>query len=184
MPFVHSGFSQKNNIKPASYAVSMKPRYLPAITDVIKFYQWKTIIYIYDSDDGKNTLCISPSVIKRYRRSLSKELKSPFLFEILSLVFQNGGEIKISASVCVDRSSERLCSLVLFFYQLREDLLSCIEHEVKENAINESCLTFIYLQERDKTCHCSFSCLSLHSLFCCSSVTCIDITSNLINLNR
>ena len=52
MPFVHPRFSQISNVRPANYAVSMRPRYLPAIVDVIKFYGWKEIIYLYDSDDG------------------------------------------------------------------------------------------------------------------------------------
>ncbi|RWS08375.1 glutamate receptor 1-like protein, partial [Dinothrombium tinctorium] len=60
MPFIHPGFSQTSNIRPANYSISMKPRYLPAIIDVIKFYEWKGIIYLYDSDDGKNSLsCVA-----------------------------------------------------------------------------------------------------------------------------
>ena len=31
----------------------MRPSYLPAISDLIRFYKWKSIIYLYDSDDGK-----------------------------------------------------------------------------------------------------------------------------------
>ncbi|RWS22535.1 hypothetical protein B4U80_09137 [Leptotrombidium deliense] len=32
----------------------MKPRYLPAVIDVMKFYDWRRIIYIYDSDEVYN----------------------------------------------------------------------------------------------------------------------------------
>ncbi len=53
MPFVHHGFSQTSNVKHANYGVNMRPRYLPAIVDVIKFYEWKGIIYLYQTDDGK-----------------------------------------------------------------------------------------------------------------------------------
>ncbi|RWS25327.1 glutamate receptor 1-like protein, partial [Leptotrombidium deliense] len=52
MPFIHTGFSQTSNVRPANFSISMKPRYLPAIIDVIRFYEWKGIIYLYDSDDG------------------------------------------------------------------------------------------------------------------------------------
>ncbi|CAG2113594.1 unnamed protein product, partial [Medioppia subpectinata] len=52
MPFVHLGFSRTFDVNHANYGISMRPRYLPAIVDVIKFYEWKTIIYIYQSDDG------------------------------------------------------------------------------------------------------------------------------------
>ncbi|XP_054167278.1 glutamate receptor 1-like [Oppia nitens] len=52
MPFVHLGMSRTMDVKHADYGISMRPRYLPAIVDVIKFYDWKTIIYIYQSDDG------------------------------------------------------------------------------------------------------------------------------------
>jgi len=55
IPFVHLGFSQTTtaNVRYANYGVSMRPRYLPAIVDVIKFYEWKGIIYLYQTDDGK-----------------------------------------------------------------------------------------------------------------------------------
>lgn len=53
MPFVHPGFSQTSHFRPASYGISMRPKYLPAIIDVIKFYGWKGIIYLYDSDEGQ-----------------------------------------------------------------------------------------------------------------------------------
>jgi len=53
MPFIHAGFSQVGNIRPPSYGIYMRPSYLPAISDLIRFYKWKSIIYLYDSDDGK-----------------------------------------------------------------------------------------------------------------------------------
>src|SRR6185437_13689455 len=55
MPFVHPGFSQTSHVRPSTYGISMRPRYLPAIIDVIKFYSWRGIIYLYDSYDGKCT---------------------------------------------------------------------------------------------------------------------------------
>lgn len=35
------------------YALSLRPEYHQAILDVIAYYGWKNIIYIYDSHDGK-----------------------------------------------------------------------------------------------------------------------------------
>lgn len=52
MPFVSPSLPSKSFDRPMLYGISMKPRYLRAILDVIKFYQWKSIIYLYDSDEG------------------------------------------------------------------------------------------------------------------------------------
>ncbi|XP_022240427.1 glutamate receptor 1-like isoform X1 [Limulus polyphemus] len=52
MPFVSPAFPQLSAERPCHYGVSMRPNYLRAIIDVIKHYQWKHIIYLYDSDDG------------------------------------------------------------------------------------------------------------------------------------
>ena len=38
------------------YAISMRPEYHQAIIDVVRFYGWKHIIYMYDSHDGKCTV--------------------------------------------------------------------------------------------------------------------------------
>ena len=35
------------------YAISMRPDYHQAIIDVVRYYGWKKIIYLYDSHDGK-----------------------------------------------------------------------------------------------------------------------------------
>ena len=35
------------------YALSLRPEYHQAILDVIAYYGWKKIHYIYDSHDGK-----------------------------------------------------------------------------------------------------------------------------------
>ncbi|XP_076362724.1 glutamate receptor 1-like isoform X2 [Tachypleus tridentatus] len=52
MPFVSPAFPQLSAERPCHYGVSMRPNYLRAIIEVIKHYQWKHIIYLYDSDDG------------------------------------------------------------------------------------------------------------------------------------
>lgn len=52
---MHPGFPVNvTNGSAAGYSVFMTPRYLTAVTDVIHFYGWKSIIYLYDSDDGKS----------------------------------------------------------------------------------------------------------------------------------
>ena len=44
------------------YALSLQPDYHRAILDVIKYYAWDHIIYIYDSHDGK-TISLSFSFL-------------------------------------------------------------------------------------------------------------------------
>ncbi|XP_046391302.1 glutamate receptor 1-like isoform X3 [Ischnura elegans] len=61
MPFVTPWFpeklpSSKQVLSPSSgfldYAISMRPDYHGAIIDVMRYYGWKKIIYMYDSHDG------------------------------------------------------------------------------------------------------------------------------------
>ena len=41
------------------YALSLRPEYHQAILDVITYYGWKNIIYLYDSHDGKfSSVCL------------------------------------------------------------------------------------------------------------------------------
>lgn len=55
MPFVTPWFPEKV-LAPSSgfmdYALSMRPEYHKAIIDTVKYYGWKRIIYLYDSNDG------------------------------------------------------------------------------------------------------------------------------------
>ncbi|XP_046391303.1 glutamate receptor 1-like isoform X4 [Ischnura elegans] len=55
MPFVTPWFPEKV-LSPSSgfldYAISMRPDYHGAIIDVMRYYGWKKIIYMYDSHDG------------------------------------------------------------------------------------------------------------------------------------
>ncbi|XP_066994946.2 glutamate receptor 1-like [Anabrus simplex] len=55
MPFVTPWFPEKV-LAPSSgfldYAISMRPDYHQAIIDVVRYYSWKKIIYLYDSHDG------------------------------------------------------------------------------------------------------------------------------------
>ncbi|XP_071445926.1 glutamate receptor 1-like isoform X4 [Hetaerina americana] len=55
MPFVTPWFPEKV-LTPSSgfldYAISMRPDYHGAIIDVMRYYGWKKIIYMYDSHDG------------------------------------------------------------------------------------------------------------------------------------
>ncbi|KAF7283419.1 hypothetical protein GWI33_000622 [Rhynchophorus ferrugineus] len=55
MPFVTPWFPEKV-VAPSSgfldYATSMRPEYHQAIIDTVKYYGWRRIIYLYDSNDG------------------------------------------------------------------------------------------------------------------------------------
>ncbi|XP_022251636.1 glutamate receptor 1-like, partial [Limulus polyphemus] len=51
MPFLSPAFPEQSVERPSHYGVSMRPNYLRAVMDVIKHYDWKSIIYLYDSDD-------------------------------------------------------------------------------------------------------------------------------------
>ncbi|XP_046997299.1 glutamate receptor 1-like [Schistocerca americana] len=55
MPFVTPWFPE-NVLAPSSglldYAISMRPDYHKAIIDVVRHYGWKSVIYMYDSNDG------------------------------------------------------------------------------------------------------------------------------------
>ncbi|KAL1517035.1 hypothetical protein ABEB36_000854 [Hypothenemus hampei] len=55
MPFVTPWFPEKV-LAPSSgfldFAISMRPEYYQAIIDTVKYYGWRSIIYLYDSNDG------------------------------------------------------------------------------------------------------------------------------------
>ncbi|XP_046452212.1 glutamate receptor 1-like isoform X2 [Daphnia pulex] len=55
MPFFSPWFPEKVPVPTSGlmdYALSLRPEYHQAILDVITYYGWKNIIYIYDSHDG------------------------------------------------------------------------------------------------------------------------------------
>ncbi|XP_032785101.2 glutamate receptor 1 isoform X2 [Daphnia magna] len=55
MPFFSPWFPEKVPVPTSGlmdYALSLRPEYHQAILDVIAYYGWKNIIYIYDSHDG------------------------------------------------------------------------------------------------------------------------------------
>uniref|UniRef100_T1KEK0 Receptor ligand binding region domain-containing protein n=1 Tax=Tetranychus urticae TaxID=32264 RepID=T1KEK0_TETUR len=53
MPFIHPGYPETNSQNIPNFGLNIRPEYLKAIVEVIKLYRWKDIIYIYDSDEGK-----------------------------------------------------------------------------------------------------------------------------------
>ena len=55
------------------YALSLRPEYHQAILDIIAHYNWKSIIYIYDSHDGSY-------------RSLFRRVSHPIFIAVLVLV--------------------------------------------------------------------------------------------------
>ncbi|XP_060535299.1 glutamate receptor 1-like [Cylas formicarius] len=55
MPFVTPWFPEKVKAPSSGfldYAISMRPEYHQAIVDTVKYYGWRRIIYMYDSNDG------------------------------------------------------------------------------------------------------------------------------------
>ena len=52
MPFVTPWFPENIQTQPLDYALGVRPDYHQAIIDTIRFYNWKKIIYLYDSNDG------------------------------------------------------------------------------------------------------------------------------------
>lgn len=53
VPFISPAFPELSSDRPAHYGLSLRPRYLRAILDVIIHYNWKVIYYLYDTDGGK-----------------------------------------------------------------------------------------------------------------------------------
>ncbi|RWS04119.1 glutamate receptor 1-like protein, partial [Dinothrombium tinctorium] len=52
MPFVHPSYSHRSRLRNQSFGLSLKPRYLPAVLEVIKHYKWESVIYLYDNEEG------------------------------------------------------------------------------------------------------------------------------------
>ncbi|XP_064482166.1 glutamate receptor 1-like isoform X2 [Ornithodoros turicata] len=52
MPFVSTSFPEVAALRPSHFGISLKPKYIPAILDVIRYYNWSSIIYLYHTDDG------------------------------------------------------------------------------------------------------------------------------------
>ncbi|CAG7829022.1 unnamed protein product [Allacma fusca] len=52
MPFITTWYSAKAPQGPMDFAIRMRPDMNPAILDVIGFYGWKDIIYLYHSHEG------------------------------------------------------------------------------------------------------------------------------------
>lgn len=58
------------------YATNMRPEYHQAIIDLIHYYQWDHIIYLYDSHDGEyHSLPLRRGVGRRRSRSRKEEEK-------------------------------------------------------------------------------------------------------------
>lgn len=54
MPFVTSEFPEVARSRPAQFGIAVKPSYLRAVMDIINYYQWPYVIYMYNSDDGES----------------------------------------------------------------------------------------------------------------------------------
>ena len=53
LPLIHSDQSQLSKDLPALYQLSVKPVYLDALASIIQHFDWKNIIYLYNSEDGE-----------------------------------------------------------------------------------------------------------------------------------
>ncbi len=53
MPFVTTGPPVNTTGQRHGYELYLRPMYSRAIVEVMKFYRWKDVWYIYDSDEGK-----------------------------------------------------------------------------------------------------------------------------------
>lgn len=53
MPFVTTEFPELAQSRPALFGLAVKPSYLRAVMDIVTYYQWPYIIYMYNTDDGK-----------------------------------------------------------------------------------------------------------------------------------
>ncbi len=75
MPLVSPAFPQQTSSdRPSHVGVNLRPRYLKAIVDVINYYKWKTIIYLYDSDNGEFARNISCSICIQWLNYLGSSL--------------------------------------------------------------------------------------------------------------
>ncbi|CAM1319691.1 GRIA2 (predicted) [Pycnogonum litorale] len=52
MPYISNGLPPALDISPLDFSIDMRPDFIYGITETIKFYGWKQIIYLYDSDEG------------------------------------------------------------------------------------------------------------------------------------
>ena len=53
LPLIHSDQTQNSLYVPGWYQLSLKPSYLNALASVIQYFDWKNIIYLYNTEDGK-----------------------------------------------------------------------------------------------------------------------------------
>ncbi|KAI0218530.1 Glutamate receptor 1 [Lamellibrachia satsuma] len=52
MPFINPSVPLDNQATASSYTLRMRPAYHDAIIDVISFYKWRTVFYLYDTNEG------------------------------------------------------------------------------------------------------------------------------------
>ena len=54
MPYVTPSAPVNSTYQQTGFILYMRPLYDKAMLDVIKFYRWPKIYYIYDTDEGEN----------------------------------------------------------------------------------------------------------------------------------
>lgn len=94
MPFVTPWFPEKV-LAPSSgsldHAISMRPDYHKAIIDVIRYYGWGKIIYLYDSHDGKSSFFFCKGYVC-----------VPFPFPLTSLLLPQKMRDAFDLIVCIE----------------------------------------------------------------------------------
>jgi len=63
MPFITSGMAVNTSRQEVAYELYVRPQYSQALRDIIIKYEWDEIWYIYNSNEGQNTLnSLKPTV--------------------------------------------------------------------------------------------------------------------------
>lgn len=63
MPYLSQTTSMWTDKSPSGYEIHMKPDYAFAIVDMILYYEWTKIHYVYDSDEGIEYCLFKLSVV-------------------------------------------------------------------------------------------------------------------------
>ena len=53
MPYVSPSSPVNHTYDPSGFILRMRPSYELAIRDIIQYYKWERVFYIYDSPEGK-----------------------------------------------------------------------------------------------------------------------------------
>ena len=71
MPYVtHSAPTNRSReIANYGYVLHVRPTYDEAMVEIIKFYKWGQVFYIYDNDEGKNMVNLKVDELDKERKT-------------------------------------------------------------------------------------------------------------------